>query len=264
MKISIIIPVYNAEKTIISTLNSVAYQSYKDFNIIIVNDGSKDSSIEIIENYIRIHSDLDIKIISQENQGVSKARNVGLKMACGDWIALLDSDDKWLANKLERQMQILVENPNIDFLGANRIGEYYSFFLNTKFGVLTRLRAKVLLFKNFFPTSTVIFKKSIIEEIGLFDENQKHCEDVNYFIKISNCKECYLLNEGLIMTGDGNIHYKEKGLSSNLWAMQKGELTNLNFAYNAKIITILDYFIILNFSFLKYLRRVLLVKINKF
>jgi glycosyltransferase involved in cell wall biosynthesis len=260
MKISIIIPVYNAEKTIVSTLDSVLMQSHKDFNIIIINDGSKDSSVKIIENYIKCHSTIDIKVISQKNHGVSKARNAGLEIATGNWIALLDSDDKWMSNKLERQMQILQENPNIDFLGANRKGEHYNSFLSIKFALITRLSPKNLLCKNFFATSTVIFKREIIEEIGFFDENQRYCEDVNYFIKIANSKECYLLNESLVVTGEGDVHYQEKGLSSNLWAMQKGELTNLNFALNAKIINLFDYFLIFNFSFFKYFRRVLLVK----
>lgn len=264
MKISIIIPVYNAEKTIESTLDSVSVQSYKEFNIIIVNDGSKDSSMQIIENYIKCHSTLDIKVINQENQGVSKARNVGLKIAKGDWIALLDSDDKWFSNKLERQMQILQENSNIDFLGANRKGEYYKSFLNIKFGLLTRLNPKNLLCKNFFATSTVIFKREIVEQIGFFDENQRYCEDINYFIKISNSKECYLLNESMVDTGEGDLHYQEKGLSSNLWAMQKGELTNLNFALKAKIINLFEYILFFNFSFFKYFRRILLVKRKQF
>lgn len=264
MTISIIIPVYNAEKSIKATLDSVLNQSYNDFNIIIVNDGSTDSSSLIIDSYIKLHSNLEIKVINQKNQGVSKARNVGLELATGDWIALLDSDDTWLANKLERQMEILKENPNIDFLGANRKGEHYDSFLNIKFGLITRLNPINLLCKNFFATSTVIFKKEIVNEIGFFDETQKYCEDVNYFIKISNSKECFLLNESLIVTGDGEIHYQEKGLSSNLWGMQKGELTNLNFALNAKIIGLFEYFLLINFSFFKYFRRVWLVKSKNF
>lgn len=264
MKVSIIIPVYNAEDSIFTTLESVKNGTYQNFEIIIINDGSKDSSEIIISEYMKTNFALDIKLVNHINQGVSKARNIGMRMAKGDWIALLDSDDEWFPNKLERQMQIVKENPVIDLLGANRKGEHYVSFLNIKFELLTKLNPKNLLIKNFFPTSTVIFKKSITDEIGFFDENQKYCEDVNYFIKIANSKECYLLNESIIITGKGEIHYQEKGLSSNLWAMQKGELTNLIFALNAKIINHLDFFVLLIFSFFKYFRRVWLVKYNKF
>lgn len=259
MKISIIIPVYNSANSIISTLESVRHQSYKNFEIIIIDDGSQDLSVHIINDYIDTYRHLDIKMISQKNQGVSKARNVGIKMATGSWIALLDSDDKWAVNKLERQLQILNSHPSIDFLGANRKGEHFNTFLNIKFNVLTKISSKILLYKNFFVTSTIIFKKDIVKEIGLFDENQRYCEDAKYFIEIANKKQSYLLNESLVSTGNGEIHFQEKGLSSNLWGMQKGEIKNLNFALKNKIINLWDYFLMLTFSFLKYFRRIWMV-----
>lgn len=261
--ISIVIPAYNAADTILNSLKSVFSQTYKDWEVILIDDGSKDNTLAVLNSFFETLSENDlakIKLIKQINYGVSKARNVGLQAASGDWIALLDSDDSWMANKLERQMEILQKNPNIDFLGANRKGEHYDSFLTIKFDLLTRISPKNLLYKNFFATSTVIFKKEIVSEIGYFDENQGYCEDVNYFIKISNAKECFLLNESLVSTGDGEIHFKEKGLSSNLWAMQKGELININYALHSKIINYFDYFLIFNFSFFKYFRRVWLVK----
>jgi glycosyltransferase involved in cell wall biosynthesis len=264
--VSIIMPAYNAAETIIDSVKSVFSQTFKDWEIIIIDDGSKDDTLTVLDLFFKTLSENDlskIKLIKQINHGVSKARNVGLQTATGNWIALLDSDDIWMANKLERQMGILLENSKIDFLGANRKGEHYDSFLNIKFGLLTRLNPKNLLYKNFFPTSTVIFKREIIEEIGFFDENQKYCEDVNYFIKISHLKECYLLNESLVVTGGGGTHFQEKGLSSNLWAMQKGELSNLNYALNAKIISYFDFLLLFHFSFIKYFRRVWLVKIKK-
>lgn len=258
--VSIVIPVYNASNTILSTLESVRCQSYKDFEVIIVNDGSKDSSELIIFKYIETHKDLKIKFISQLNQGVSKARNVGMKQAEGEFIALLDSDDEWLSNKLERQMQIFKERPEIDFLGTNRNGEHFEKFLNIKFQPLTRIPAKKLLYKMFFITPTVIFKKNILEDIGFFDENQSFSEDANYFIKISIAKNCCLLNESLVITGGGKTHFEERGLSSNLWAMQKGEFINLNYALNSKVINLIEYFLIFNFYLIKYCRRLLLIK----
>lgn len=264
--VSIVIPAYNAAETIINTLKSVFSQTYKDWEIILIDDGSTDDTATVLNSFFGTLSEKElhkIKLIKQSNQGVSAARNTGLKVAGGDWIALLDSDDTWMPNKLERQMEILMENTNIDFLGANRKGEHYDSFLNLKFSLLTRISPINLLYKNFFATSTVVFKKEITQEIGYFDENQGYCEDVNYFIKISNVKECFLLNESLVSTGDGAIHFQEKGLSSNLWGMQSGELTNMNYALKANIINYFDYFLIFNFSFLKYFRRVWLVKSKK-
>lgn len=263
MEISIIIPVYNAEDSIFATLESVRKQTYQDFEIIIINDGSKDSSEIIINKYIETNTTLEIKFVSQVNQGVSKSRNVGMKMAKGNWIALLDSDDEWLPNKLERQIQILKENPIIDFLGSNRNGEYFEKFFNLKFEKLTKISAKNLLYKMFFITPTVIFKKDILDDIGCFDERRKYAEDAYYFIKIAQRKSCYLLNESLVITSGGKAYFGEKGLSSNLWSMQRGEILNIQYALKSSIINILEYCFLFSFLMLKYFRRVWLVKIKK-
>ncbi len=260
IKVSVIIPVYNSESSIVATLESVRLQTYKFFEIIIVNDGSKDKSLQIINDYIITHLNLDIKVISQVNQGVSTARNRGLAVATGDWIALLDSDDKWMPHKLQRQLQIINENSNIDFLGANRKGEHYNSFFNIKFDLVTKITEKNLLFKNFFATSTVIFKKEIINEIGNFDVKQNYCEDANYFIKIAQKKGSYLLNESLVATGEGETHFQEKGLSSNLWEMEKGEIININYAFKSKIVTFGEYIFLYNYSIFKYIRRFIIVK----
>ncbi|KIC03532.1 hypothetical protein OA88_03280 [Flavobacterium sp. JRM] len=262
--VSIVIPVYNASNTILNTLESVRNQSYKGFEIIIVNDGSKDSSEQVINEYISKYPELNINFINQLNGGVSKARNIGMKIARGDLIALLDSDDEWLPNKLERQIHIFDKAPSVDFLGTNRNGEHFQNFFNLHFEELTRISAKNLLWKMFFITPTIIFKRSILNDIGLFDENQNYCEDANYFIKIAIKKECYLLNESLVITGIGKTHFGERGLSSNLWEMQKGEFVNLNYALKSKVINHIEFLLIYSYYLFKYFRRVLLVKTRNF
>lgn len=258
--VSVIIPVYNASKTIFNTLESVRCQTFKDLEIIIVNDGSPDSSAEIVEEYITLNPGLKIKYKKQSNQGVSKARNTGMKMAKGNFIALLDSDDEWLPNKLERQVQILNERPDIDFLGTNRNSEHFQRYLNLKFQAITRISARILLYKMFFITPTVLFRSDILNEVGFFDENQSYCEDANFFIKIAIKKKCYLLNESLVITGGGKTYFEERGLSSNLWAMQKGEFKNLNYALSVNVINPLEYFLLFNYYLFKYARRVFLIK----
>ncbi len=105
-KISIIIPVYNSEKVIARCLESVLNQDYKNIEIIIINDGSKDRSQEIIEQYSKI--DGRIKIIKTENQGVSSARNLGIQNASGKYVCFLDADDyvdKDMYNELVKQIK---------------------------------------------------------------------------------------------------------------------------------------------------------------
>ena len=226
-KISVVIPMYNAENTILTALNSIKNQTYKcNYQIIIVNDGSKDASKTIVENYIIRNPQMNITLVDQANGGVSKARNEGLRRAKGGYIALLDSDDEWLPKKIEKQMSIFEKNSDIDLLGTNRNNEHFKFFLGFKFNYLTKISSKLLLLKTFLVTPSVIFKKKILDNTGFFDEQQKFAEEGDYWIRICNKNNCYLVNESLVITGGGKPNFGFSGLSSNLWQMEKGELKN--------------------------------------
>ena len=101
--VSVVIPVYNAEKYIAATLQSVLDQTYKNFEILIIDDGSSDHSMEICQQFV----DPRIKIISQANSGVAAARNHGIRLAQGEYIAFLDADDLWLSTKIEKHVKHL-------------------------------------------------------------------------------------------------------------------------------------------------------------
>ena len=176
---------YNSSKTILNALDSVKKQTAIDsiLEIIVINDGSTDDSLKIVEKYISQNSDMPIILINKDNGGVSSARNIGIKKAKGDLIALLDSDDVWFSNKIERQLEILNQNTSIDFLGCDSSAEGIR-ILNRKIDSLYKANIKDLCIKCFPSTPTAIFKKSIINEIGFFDENQKYGEDMNFFNKI--------------------------------------------------------------------------------
>ena len=117
--ISVIIPLYNAENTILAALDSVKNQEGDfDFEIMVVNDGSTDKSAEKVQQFIDENPQLNIQLIHQDNKGVSSARNAGLRLANGEWVAFLDSDDVWLPHKTKVMMKVLTENPEIDFLVA--------------------------------------------------------------------------------------------------------------------------------------------------
>ncbi|MBL4677495.1 MAG: glycosyltransferase family 2 protein [Mucilaginibacter sp.] len=150
MIISVVIPMYNAEATIIRTLESVLQQDYKgSVEIIVVNDGAKDNSLAVLTNYVDTKGLNNVTIIDKPNGGVSTARNAGIKAAKGDYIALLDSDDVWLPQKLRKQVEVLTTYPDIDFLGTNRNDEYFPNFYFKKFGHLTTISARLLLYKVF-------------------------------------------------------------------------------------------------------------------
>ncbi len=109
MRVSVIIPVYKVEKYIAATVKSVLEQTYKNFELLIIDDGSPDKSVEICQQF----TDYRIRIIRQENRGVAAARNTGIRHAQGEYIALLDADDLWLPNKLEKHIEHLENNPHI-------------------------------------------------------------------------------------------------------------------------------------------------------
>ena len=250
---------YNAEKSILQSLDSIYTQTWRgDIEIIVVNDGSKDNSKALVEAYIQDNSRDNILLVDQENAGVSRARNEGMRRCTGDWICLLDSDDTWLPNKLERQLEVLKDS-SIDFLGTTRNGEHFSRLAFRSLGKINHISAKELLFKFIFVTPTVIFRREIIDRVGYFDENQRFAEEGNYFIRVANACNCYLLNESLVITGGGKHDFGESGLSSNLWEMEKGELKNIRMAFRIGIINIAEYLFFNVFSFLKYGRRVLIV-----
>lgn len=251
---------YNAEKTIERALNSVLEQTYQgQIEIIVVNDGSKDNSEKVTENFIKLHPNFHIKLINQSNGGVSKARNTGLRNVTGDYIALLDSDDAWYHEKLDRQISLLSVNLAIDFLGAS----FEGFGLkNRKIGELVKIEFKDLLFKNYFQPSTIIFKKNVLEVIGFFDETQRYAEEGNYFMRVARYFNCYFVNENLIIFGDGKAGFGESGLSANLKEMEKGELKNLKFVFKQGWISPFLYFSTVIFSLLKYARRMIIVKLR--
>ena len=113
--ISVVIPLYNKEKSIASTLHSVINQTFKDYEIVIVNDGSTDNSVAEVE---KIH-DARIRLINQQNAGVSAARNRGIEEAKGELIAFLDADDEWLPEYLSTQYKLFLKYPKCSVFACN-------------------------------------------------------------------------------------------------------------------------------------------------
>jgi len=261
--VSVIIPLFNSEKTILFSLKSIVDQKLKDVEIIIVNDGSTDNSKSLVENFKEKNPDQEIIIISQENQGVSVARNTGMKKAKGKYISFLDSDDYWTKNKLAVQLEIFREKEEVDFLGANRDGIILKKFFREKFERLNFITPKMLMFKNYFMTSSVIFKREVIKEVGLFKEGMNYSEDWEYFYRISQKFNCYLLNESLVYSVENKQPFGHKGLSARLWKMEKGELFVIKQGYRTGTISFLEYLAAVSFSLLKFGRRVTISRLRK-
>lgn len=263
--VSVIIPMYNSEKTIVGAIESVLQQTYKELlEIIIVNDGSTDKSEAVVTDFIQNHRlEKKIKLINKKNGGVSTARNLGIKTSTQEYIAFLDADDIWKPTKLEIQMKAFELYPEVVLVGANINQNKFEYFFWKKFDYYTNITLMNLIFKNFFPTPTVVLKKRTIDEIGCFNSTQRYAEEGDFFIRIAAKYKCLLVNESLVDCGDGKPVYGHSGLSGNLYEMEKGELRNLKMAYDSKFISFPIYCIAKTYSILKFFRRIIFSKMRE-
>lgn len=176
--ISVVIPLYNKAHTIVNTLNTVINQTYKDFEVIIVNDGSTDNGVEIIKQYF---TDTRIRIINQKNAGVSAARNKGVDESNGDWIAFLDGDDEWHPEYLLTMQSLIQKYPNVGlFLCAGLIHNADG---STSYRIASKYEGKkehINLFHNpivFSHTSATIVNKKIFNKTHRFIKDMHKFED---------------------------------------------------------------------------------------
>jgi len=190
---SIVIPTYNSQDTIVPCIESCIHQSYKNFEIIIVDDCSADETVNLTELYIKQNKLNNIQINKLAvNSGASVARNKGIDIANGKFIAFLDSDDYFHFMKLEILNQHLSKNLNIDLMGHNHYieneADHSNIFLNTSEVKLEKVNCKSLLLRNFAVTPSVVFRKSILPR---FNEQMRYTEDHDFFIRI--CLNNYLM-----------------------------------------------------------------------
>lgn len=256
-KVSVVIPLYNGRKVICRALDSVLSQTCSVDEVIIVNDGSTDDSVNVINEYIKIKNDIPhVNIINKENGGVSTARNIGIKLSKNEYVAFLDCDDEWVNNKIELQLKE-IKKENVVLVGGNH------FDTKIKRISLRKLSQDInevylfdLLFKNYFQTSTVMVKKSIALKFGAFDESQTHAEEGQFYYNMSSSGKLIHINRHLVIYDGGNKSgFGESGLSGDIFSMEKGELKNLYFAYNKLDVNIFIYFISISCSILKFFRR---------
>jgi glycosyltransferase involved in cell wall biosynthesis len=182
--ISVIIPVYNGAATILATVDSVLAQTYPDFEIIIINDGSTDKTLELLSSI----TDRRVKIFSYPNGGLSIARNRGISLAKGDFIAFLDADDRWTSDKLALQLAALQQHSTAAlayswvYFQYENVAESYADTSNYFTGNVY----PELLLKNFLHNgSNPLIRKKTIDQIGLFDPNLKACEDWDFYLRIA-------------------------------------------------------------------------------
>jgi hypothetical protein len=194
-QVSVIIPVYSVEKYIATTVQSVLEQTYKNFELLIIDDGSPDRSIEICQQF----TDPRIKIIRQGNRGVCAARNTGIRHAQGEYLAFLDGDDLWLPEKLEKHIEHLENLPTVGVSFShsafiNEAGQPLGIYQMSKLKAITP--AFVLCRNPIGNGSTPVIRQQVFEAIRFqdnlygvegfyFDERLRHFEDVECWLRIA-------------------------------------------------------------------------------
>ena len=191
--VSVIIPAYNAAQYIRETLDSVLAQTYRDREILVVDDGSTDDTLDVLRSY----GD-QIVLLRQDNEGPAAARNLAAKRAKGTWLAFVDSDDIWLPEKLERQLaecgRYAISHTNSVFVGGGVDGVVKT-AITPQFGGWVCER---LLLGNFITTSTVMVRKSAFHDCGGFDVSYRCVQDWPLWLSLCAKHELGYVAEPLI------------------------------------------------------------------
>ena len=199
--ISVVIPTYNRRETIGRSIDSVLNQTLFPSEIIVVDDGSTDGTCDYIQSNFP-----SIKLLHQPNKGVSAARNKGIRYADTNWIALLDSDDEWFPQKLEKQVMTLSQSPDIKFCHTEEIWIRNGVRVNQmkkhqKYG--GHIFYKCLDMCRISPSS-VLFHQSILDDVGYFDKDLKVCEDYDLWLRITAKFPVLYIDESLIKKYGGH------------------------------------------------------------
>ncbi len=183
-KISVIIPVYNGEKTIQQTVDSVLNQTFQDFELIVINDGSIDSTLEILSNI----SDPRLQVFSYPNSGAPKSRNRGFDQSSGEYIAFLDADDLWTPDKLEAQLTALQNNPEaaVAYSWTDHIDESGQFLYSGRHLTINGNVYPDLLVQNILENgSNPLIRREAFAEIQGFDESLLGGQDRDLYLRLA-------------------------------------------------------------------------------
>ena len=216
--VSVIIPNYNYAQYLPCALDSVLAQTYSNFEIIVVDDGSQDNSREVLNSYGKT-----ARFISQENQGVSEARNRGVRESSGEWVAFLDADDIWLPTKLEKQIHRILAEPELGLVhcGVERIepgGASLGWWLDGLEGWVFK---DILLFQRpviIAAGSTALVSRAIFEAVGGFDTSLSTSADWDFCYRVAVHRRVGFIPEPLVKyrIHDSNMHANIKTMEHDM------------------------------------------------
>ncbi|CAD5937884.1 glycosyltransferase [Planktothrix agardhii] len=213
--ISVIIPAYNAEKTIEETIYSVLNQTFFDLELIVINDGSKDSTLEIISKF----TEPRLKVFSYPNSGANYARNRGLEKASGEYISFIDADDLWTPDKLELQLKALQENPEakVAYSWTNCIDESSKFLRQGGRVIINGDAYLHLLVANFLENgSNPLIHRDAFATVGKFDESLEAGQDHDMWLRLAKHYQYIGVPKAQIL-----YRQSSNSMSANVWRLEK-------------------------------------------
>jgi glycosyltransferase involved in cell wall biosynthesis len=222
VKVSVIIPVYNGESYLADAIESVKAQTYADWEIIAVDDGSKDRSPSILREYEKGLS-AKFRLITQENQGISAARNRAIGISSGEYIALLDSDDVWFPEKLELQVSVLerMEEVAMVYSDCLVVDPQRNVIRKTYFEKppLAGGIFQELLLNNSIPSSSALIRRSVFQQVGSFNPAYRIAMDYDLWLRIADRYPIEVIDRPLMQY---RVH--PGGISSNRVEMIREDL----------------------------------------
>jgi glycosyltransferase involved in cell wall biosynthesis len=234
--VSVVMCVYNDEKNVALSIESILKQTFTDFEFIIVDDGSNDKTPEIIESYSS--KDPRSKVFHIKNSGVAASANFGISKAVGQYIARIDSDDISYSHRLQIEVDLLNNNPNLSLVGGGvHIIDHNGNIIGIR-NIKTRNEKRTLLFRNIFQQSDVMFRKSVFNKLGGYREKLKNGEDYDLWLRISEVAEIKKINNilGQWRLNPGGYSFSRRNEQMNIdktikhFARQRREKGNDDYA----------------------------------
>lgn len=255
--VSVVIPCYRCARTIARAVDSVAAQTALPAELILVDDGSADGTDSVLQDLRRRHQSGWIRLVFlDQNVGVASARNAGWAVATQPYIAFLDADDAWHPEKIEIQYIYMRANPDVVLCGHGhrRLEQDVLPDWDAARGEAHRIGKWALMRSNPFVTPSVMLRRDIGQR---FIDEQRHMEDHMLWLNIicSGDRVVKLSNELAAIYKDP---FGASGLSAQIWLMERGDLGNYRRLYHESVITRYQFAALSIYSFLKYLRRVLI------
>jgi glycosyltransferase involved in cell wall biosynthesis len=207
-KVTVVVPVFNRAGLIKNTLDSIQKQTYRPLEVVIVDDGSTDNTAEVIRNWVIQNQQdaLRVRCVEQQNQGANSARNRGISEATGEFIAFLDSDDQWLAEKVEKQLAVFLANREIGgvYCGLQSVdltsGKSHA-ATNRSYAV-GDLSAAMLIRDVSSPTSCWMVRRNCFDDVGLFDISLPARQDWDMWIRLASKFKVGAVPEVLVEMGE--------------------------------------------------------------